>query len=224
MERRQRRCSYCDTPGHNRRTCSDLKEHEKIYSTMNGKYIRLIVEDMTSLGIAQGTLVEYVQAIQGREEVTAMGFITGFLWDELFFRKPSKRWIKIQIIGNPTVKHGSYAFSLSTPYGSRDRLWRIRFLHHELRREWCAENRLFKYVPSLKQISSGEYDDIASSQRIGGYWRVASPLQSTFSRLLKTPEDRKCLEGENNVKEWFETIGFHGGSRECKTVNLEEWK
>lgn len=224
MTEKRNKCSYCEIPGHNRRTCEKLKEHEKVFSKMNSKYIKLIVDDMVDKGITKGTLVEYIQAVGGKEEVTAMGLITEFQWQELFFRKPAKRWIRIHVIGNPTIKHGSYVFSVSTPWGFRDRLWRIKFPNHELKREWCSENKAFRYIPELKQLNSAEFSSIVSSSRIGGYWRVASSLPTSSSKLLATKEDRQCLDGSNNVKEWFETVGYFGGSRECKSVKLEDWK
>ena len=223
MTKSQNKCSYCEIPGHNRRTCDELKKHSDIFSMMNKKYIKLVIEDLVSRGIAPGTLVEYVQAIDGKEEITAMGLVTEFLWEELFFRKPSKRWIKVHIVGNPTVKHGSYVFSVSTPWGWREKTWRIRFPHHELRREWSSDARIFTYMPELKKMTSGEYSSIISSSRIAGYWRVASPLPSSSVKIIGS-SDKSFLAGKNNVKEWFENIGFLGGERECKTIRTSEWK
>lgn len=222
MTNAQRKCSYCETPGHNRRTCELMREHVAIFRVMNSKYVKLVVNDLVNMGASRGALVEYVQAIDGQEKVTAMGLITDFQWDQLFFRKPGRRWIQVHILGDPNIEHGSYQYAANAPWKIKYP-WRIRFAHHELRREWCSDSRAFKYMPELKQVSSADYDKLVSSTHIGGYWRVASPVDATHSKLLNTKRARESVDGGANVEEWFSSINHHGGDKECRTVRTEEW-
>jgi hypothetical protein len=227
LERNPRRCSYCRSTDHDRRTCAELKEHSAKFAQMNSKFIQLVSEDIHERGLAVGALVEYIQAAQGKEEATALGLITELEWDALFFRKPGKRWIKVHILGQPKIETGSYghgwgvstAFGLSIPSPS---VWKVRFANHELKREWCSERQVFRYMPELKKITEAEYGELAKS-RIGGYWRIASPVYAPISRLLRGYDAPTLFEGWQNVRDYFKTLSAVGGHRECRATNVEEW-
>jgi len=193
---------------------------------MNSKFIQLVATDIHERGIAVGALVEYIQASQGKEEVSALGFITEFEWDALFFRKPGKRWIKVHILGQPKIETGSYgrAWHVGFAYGlpSPPPVWKVRLANHELKREWCSERKVFRYVPELKKITEAEYSELTRS-RIGGYWRLASPVYTPISRLLHGYDVPTVFEGWQNVRDYFKTLSAVGGQRECRATNVEEW-
>jgi len=188
---------------------------------MNSKFIQLVTEDMHERGLSPGALVEYIQASHGKEETTALGLITELEWDALFFRKPGKRWVKVHILGQPKIETGSYGRGW-TFGGNAPTTWRVRFANHELRREWCSERQVFRYMPELKKITEAEYGELAKS-RIGGYWKLASPVYTPISRLLRGYDASTIFEGWQNVGDYFKTLSAVGGHRECRATNVEEW-
>ena len=53
----ERKCSYCDEKGHNRATCSVLKEHMAITQQKNNAFRALVIARLEALGFGLGSLV-----------------------------------------------------------------------------------------------------------------------------------------------------------------------
>ena len=129
-KRKERKCSYCREPGHDRRTCDVLMLHCAKFARVNRTFLHLIQDDLKERGIGAGALVEYVQMVDGKRKSTAIAVITNLNWDMLFFRRPGKRWIDARVLESSAVIKGSYGFTPSP-------IWHLRLPYHELQKEWC---------------------------------------------------------------------------------------
>jgi len=84
-EKRQRlknkKCSYCRTPGHTRRTCLELKHAKKVAIEKCIEWRKKLVQGLQRQGIGIGTLVEYHS--WGKP---TLGMITHIDWEDLDHR------------------------------------------------------------------------------------------------------------------------------------------
>ena len=207
--RKVRKCSYCREPGHDRRKCDILLLHSTKFARLNSRFLHLVQDDIEQKGIGPGALVEYIQVVNGKKKATMLAIVTEFVWRQLFFRRPGKRWIKVHILDKSQVSAGPYLHR-----GSQSAY--IRLPHHELQKEWSSENSKLMYRETLREITESEMLEM-SGPRYGGYWRLASPVRVSYSQLLKNrPVD--FMHGWYGVKDHFSDLTKEGGVRECKSI------
>jgi hypothetical protein len=154
--------------------------------------------------------VEYIQTVTGKKKTTALAIITQFNWEELFFRRPGRRWIEVHVLGEHSIVGGSYGYL-------RTKKWRIRFPRHELKKEWCDDGHRFKYRGELKKMSESQYLE-AGAGSSGGYWKVASPVRVSYAQLTKG-RPLNFMLGWHGVKDHFSDLTHLGGQRECRAID-----
>jgi len=211
-KRKERKCSYCREPGHDRRTCDVLMLHCAKFARVNRTFLHLIQDDLKERGIGPGALVEYVQMVDGKRKSTAIAVITNLNWDMLFFRRPGKRWIDARVLESSAVIKGSYGFTPSP-------MWHLRLPYHELHKEWCGDRQGFLYRKSLKDIPNAEDSEISGAYGMsGGFWRLASGVHVSYSHLIKN-RSSDFMRGWYGVKDHFSELTIEGGTRECKAID-----
>ena len=91
-----RRCSYCAQTGHDRRKCEDLHNDKVNTILSNRKWIELVIKDMEDNGVGIGTLLKVKDGYHGSDAAFNLAMITGFNWDNLFIKHPTKAWVQIK--------------------------------------------------------------------------------------------------------------------------------
>ncbi len=91
-----RRCSYCAKTGHDRRKCEDLHNDKVNTILSNRKWIELVIKDMEDNGVGIGTLLKIKDHHYGDGGQFNLAMITGFNWDNLFIKHPTKAWVQIK--------------------------------------------------------------------------------------------------------------------------------
>ena len=211
-KRKKRKCSYCRETGHDRRTCDTLVLHCAKFARLNSTFLHLVQDDLKDRGIGPGSLVEYIQMVDGKRKTTAIAVITRLNWDMLFFRRPGKRWINARVLESSAVIKGSYGFAPPDK-------WHLRLPYHELNKEWCGERQKFLYRKELKDIPNAEDSEISGAYGMsGGFWRLASAVRVSYSHLIKNrPID--FMRGWYGVRDHFSDLTMQGGIRECKAID-----
>jgi hypothetical protein len=78
---KNKKCSYCQGPGHQRRTCKELKYAKVIAKRTCGEWRKKLVHSLKAAGVGVGTLVNYSLWSDDK-----LGIITAILWDKLDHR------------------------------------------------------------------------------------------------------------------------------------------
>ena len=78
-DRGPRKCTYCDTAGHNRKTCAPLKSDRQFITAHYKERRTIIAERLVEEGLGVGALVD----ARSRYDGDAMATVTGFDWKDL---------------------------------------------------------------------------------------------------------------------------------------------
>jgi len=63
----------------------------------NRKWVELVFKDLEKNGVGVGSLLRITQDTYSYSDSTFfLGMVTGFNWENLFYKRPSKAWIKIK--------------------------------------------------------------------------------------------------------------------------------
>jgi len=99
-----RRCKYCGSQGHNRRTCEVLKRNIATAIQENKEFRAQLLEEMREIGLGVGSLVKAGWSQQVR-------MVTGIQWHDMNYRSVRNNNCSPVIcadIGNPTRREYEY--------------------------------------------------------------------------------------------------------------------
>ena len=91
-----RRCSYCGKVGHDRRTCDELHKDKVSTILCNRKWVELVLKDLESCGVGVGSLLRLRQDAYSDNAGFFLAMVTGFKWENLFYKHPTKAWVKVK--------------------------------------------------------------------------------------------------------------------------------
>lgn len=207
-QRKPRRCSYCRDEGHDRRTCAPLRRDKSKAAEVNRRFVDLVVEDMVERGIGPGALIEFT--IPSKEttdgEPTPLAMVTDLHWEQLFYRKPGRRWVSIKMMnGVPNYHIGST-------------IRRVKFPQHELDRTYDSKKGTYIYSEVLKPHRTRSADRAADYSSYpflsSGEWNVISPVTISKEALVQSQPLGFYL-GWNGIDDYFLDLNIescHQGS------------
>lgn len=89
-----RRCSYCGQTGHDKRKCGELEDDKTELILKNKKWIELILDDLMKAGVGVGAVLKTPNPFFAGSFMVSV--VTGFKWENLFIKYPTKGWIKVR--------------------------------------------------------------------------------------------------------------------------------
>jgi hypothetical protein len=186
-------CSYCEYPGHTRRTCLELKHAKKVAVKECREFRRKVVDGLKQQGIGIGALVEY-----NTWNETKLAIVTSIQWDKLDHRilydgvRPSV--IRISPVAD-LLEESSYGSALT--------------LHPAL---WDSER---SYVDSANGIQYGNYINPADAQTIenqvpAAFLQGLDCVESIFMDKEKSTDRPTHWV----ARDWCKIQGFYTGEGE----------
>jgi len=106
----KRRCSYCATSGHNRKTCPELKVHRATYLTENVEFRTGVLAALQTRGLGIGALV------QTEEYGTPVLWLTtGVNWNALTCKNRQASAVQLQRLKTEGISRWNLTTSVNLP-------------------------------------------------------------------------------------------------------------
>jgi len=181
-----RRCSYCGLSGHDRRKCENLHQDKVTAILSNRKWIELVLKDLQKNGVGVGSLLKMKKERYYGSNDFFLAMVTGFKWENLFYRRPTKAWIKIKnFYGN---KQQSYLYEeghvscgdAHCPHFD-DASGDLYENSHDYKNQSWQKMKLQGSIDNSEQIT------------------IVSTVEQDLSRIAPT----EVLNGGIGIKDWF---------------------
>lgn len=101
--KRDRRCSYCRLPSHNKRTCTSYREDLSKLKKTNNRWRQNILKEFTSRGIGVGALMAHSNHLSTIENPNSAWVITSIEWDRIVWTNDNKKIVSLVLVKNPAI-------------------------------------------------------------------------------------------------------------------------
>ena len=173
---KERSCSYCDTKGHNRSTCSELKANIAKSQAKNVAFRKVVYERMKAHGFGVGAIISSDRF---------MGRVDPDEWDSEKYRIPQ---VVVQVNWN-NISH----FNREYTYFDKNAPWLTKPLTN-IAYPWTSDCGWFWDNEVAKHIMSPE---VAQQYIDGTHWRAGNKMQY-FCEVTSPIQTEEPPEG------WFE--------------------
>jgi len=187
---KNKKCSYCDTSGHSRPTCKELKYAKVTAASLCREWRKKLVETLKVAGVGVGALVEYTMWGE-----TKLGIVSAIEWNSLDHRIALGR-------GNPTALLVKPVNDLTSYSG--------RHLQIPITRELFDETHYNYYSEQSPKIVGPIDSGIVERQVPASFLDGQSCLELIFKDDSPTKERPSHWE----LNEWCSLQGFYNESED----------